>query len=61
MDTNLVPVPPAAAVDVPTGAFRRASWKRFQRNLDPLGAPRPLPATQWARNADDSAAPPHAV
>lgn len=28
-----------------TRGFRRASWLEFQRALDPLGRPRPLPAT----------------
>jgi hypothetical protein len=27
----------------PTPSFRRRAWREFQRALDPLAAPRPLP------------------
>ncbi|CAN5740662.1 hypothetical protein BH18ACT13_BH18ACT13_21600 [soil metagenome] len=28
---------------VPTGPFRRRAWLQFQRALDPLASPKPLP------------------
>jgi len=37
----------------PTVQFRRRSWREFQRALDPLGPPRPLPP----RRASDSSLP----
>jgi hypothetical protein len=30
-------------VPVPTESFRRRAWRQFQRALDPLAPPRPLP------------------
>jgi hypothetical protein len=36
-------LPDSDDVVVPTTAFRRASWLRFQLSLDPLGEPRRLP------------------
>jgi hypothetical protein len=37
----------------PTVQFRRRSWREFQRALDPLGPPRPLPPMR----ASDSSLP----
>ena len=37
----------------PTEQFRRHAWREFQRALDPLGPPRPLPAMR----ASDSSLP----
>jgi hypothetical protein len=30
-------------VPVPTESFRRRAWRQFERALDPLAPPRPLP------------------
>jgi len=35
-------LPSAPRGDDPTPRFRRYSWARIQRALDPLGRPRPL-------------------
>jgi hypothetical protein len=37
------PLRPAVVIQ-PTPQFRRTAWVRFQRALDPIGRPRPLPA-----------------
>lgn len=33
----------ARALPTPTAPFRRRAWRQFQRALDPLAPPRPLP------------------
>jgi hypothetical protein len=33
----------AEGLPVPTPTFRRRAWRQFQRMLDPLAPPRPLP------------------
>jgi hypothetical protein len=43
-----VPVPTESfsgdrGVPAPTDSFRRRAWRQFQRALDPLAPPRPLP------------------
>jgi len=34
----------AQVVPAPTEQFRRSAWRQFQRALDPLALPRPLPS-----------------
>jgi hypothetical protein len=34
---------PELQLPKPTARFRRKAWKEFQRALDPLARPRPLP------------------
>src|SRR4029078_5115901 len=43
-------VSPTDGLPQPTPIFRRRAWLRYQRALDPLAPPRPLPA----RRARDS-------